>query len=521
MSEKNLRLKVHKRRQMAALLKRGIQKFSVYQMCLLLWLMALTGVAYGLSVYVFGTAEENVSGLIVSMRMGRRSTELDERYRRYDEIEVVRPPRTVPTVQEMNAYEMLSALVDSGRYMFYEITDDYRYDFVIRNIGTIRDFLFTVGDDGEEEYRSKIQFGIVLMSVRDQIQYLKAFALVPKKDIMNLLVDIDEAIEEITEDMASSEGEEDKEHVDVKALTERNDLKDRVTASYLRNYIAAVVLIALAVMAMLVIPLVRVSAAENTVHTITYVGKRRPYIVNINYYATEITLQEDKYWHPREAEMQMDFWIRILEELHKNSVTGSGKKQITALSSIPALSTLLTTSGKCARSKADGCDVATRDPPYVPEIGYTRELVLQPVDTLMNRFLAEAQMFLENRAAMPDEQALQRNLTDFLFNPHLLLMRGIMEDVIEGFDQVQDIMFNLIDQDNRMAEQQVTIIMGLTFGLALVVYVLIFSRFSRQRLTSADEIVNLLFLIPQQVVDGKSELKRFFESAGLSGLSET
>ncbi|KAJ3074400.1 hypothetical protein HK102_005799, partial [Quaeritorhiza haematococci] len=583
MSEKNRRLKVHKRRQMSVLLKRGIERFSIYQICVLLWKMALVGAAYGISVYVFTTAQENVAGLTSSIRMGRRAIEtatylrymyiysllndttaFDNERRKLNntlqilenislpylrkriatltdtaQVEVIRPPAPVPEIEDLNAYEMLSNLVDVYRDMLNQNMSalsnmkDYRHHYVIRNIATIRDFLAKVRDEGEQEYRYSIDFGAILMGVviglagvtvvvwtmaifypvltktqRDQIQYLKAFALVPKKDLMNMLVDIDEAIEEITEDMATCDGDGDvDDHVNVKALTNQNDLKDRVTASWMRNYIIAVVVLGLAVVGMLIIPLVRVESAKEIVRTITYAGGRRVYAYNVNYYATEVTIQDTSFWLPRQLETQLDHWIHILEELHKNTITGSGKQEITPLSSMPALRSLLVEAGVCSRTDPYGCDPKTRDPPYVPEIGYTKETAMSPIDTVLNRYIAEAQMFLERRMALPEKESIQRNLTDFVSNPHLLFMRGVVQDIVEGLDKVQDVMFALMNSENDTAEQEVTVIMSLIVTLAAFLYLAIFARFSRQRLSQADEIVNLLFIIPQQVVDTKSELK--------------
>ncbi|KAJ3080205.1 hypothetical protein HK102_003218 [Quaeritorhiza haematococci] len=581
---------------MSVLLKRGIEKFSIYQICVVLWHMALVGAAYGISAYVFTTAKENIDGLISSIRMGRRAIETathlrymhiysllndtttfeSERHKLNTtlqvletialpylrnriailkdtaQVEIVRPPATVPEFENLNAYEMLSNLVDAYRDLINQnmsalsTTTDYRHHYVIRNIAPIRDFLTKVKDEGEQEYRSRIDVGFILMGIviglaggtvvvwtmgifypllrktqSDQVQYLKAFALVPKKDLMNMLVDIDEAIEEITEDMATTEGDDDvDDHVNVKTLTDRNDLKDRVTASWMRNYIIAVVVLGLAVVGMLVIPLVRVSSAKETVRTITYVGGRRIYAYNVNYYATEVTIQDPTYWLPHQIETHLSYWIRTLEDLHKNAITGLGKQEITPLSSMPALRSLLTAAGVCSRIDPRGCDPDVRDPPYVPEIGYTYETAVAPIDTILNRFIAEAQMFLERRMGLEEDVSVQQNLTEFVRNPHLLFMRGVVQDIVEGLDKVQDVMFALMESENDTAESQVTILMSLILALAAALYLFLFTQFSRQRLMQADEIVNMLFLVPQQVVDGKAELKRFFESGGLSALGD-
>ncbi|KAJ3088331.1 hypothetical protein HK102_009010 [Quaeritorhiza haematococci] len=595
-SEKNLRVKIHKRRQMAVLLKREIHKFSIVQLCILAWFMVLIGVAYGLTEYVFGSAGREITGLTTSNRLGRRAVEaatsiqqlhiysminntkdynksrskLNETINfvessvlpylrdhmasltKYERVEIIRPPRTSPSIELWNSYEILGGLTDFSRDMlrenasYFQSTSDYRYHFIIRNIGTIRDFLFNVRDRGEADYVGLMSFGSALLGVgfgvvgltaviwtmgifypvliktqRDQVQFLKAFAMIPRKDLMNMLIDIDEAIEELNEDIAASQNNNEQEHIDMKNLRDRNDLKDKFTTLYKRNYLTAVAILTACVFAMFVISMIRVSTAVSDIVFIDLMARRRPLITDVNYYAQEITLMDSKFWHPGEPEMNMENQLRILTQLHKNGITGNAERKIPSMTAVPQLAKILAVGGNCSRSDSKACDPDKRYPPYKPEIGYTYDLVLQPMDVLTSRFIAEAQMYLETRRALTVEQARKTNITDFLRNPHLLIMRGIMPDIIDGLGKAQDMMYALVLDDNRRTQQQVSVIMGVTFGVVFIAFITVFSRFSRKRMSQASEMVNLLFLIPQVVVDNRPELKRFFETAGLSGLNET
>ncbi|KAJ3067275.1 hypothetical protein HK102_007459 [Quaeritorhiza haematococci] len=580
---------------MGVLLKSTIKMFSIYQLLMVIWHIALTATAFGVSIYIFDISQNNVADLTQSMLMGRKIVELSTYVRYlniyslvddtknfdgslkklnstiislesgglsylrnrmaslsdYDSVVTIRPPSVMPTIEMMNAYQMLSALVDYAIDLSYEnmtyfkTVEDYRFDFIIRNLGPIRDRLFIVWDNGQAEYKGKINAGVMILiacialagatvfvwfgifypvlrkTAADQARYLKIFGAIPKRDLLNMITDIDEAIEEIQEDMMTSEDNDAADnHVNVKTLMDRNDVKDKQIKVLLWKYMTSVVLLALCVAGMLTIPLVRVSLADATVDIITYVGRERPHVASINFYATEACRMEHRYWHTREPETQMQYFLTLLEALHRNAVTGVGKKKITPLSSIPELRTILTNFGNCKRVNPQDCDPATRDPPYVPGVGYTYDLVVNSVDNLMSRLIAESQMFLEDRYQMPETQAGTANLTDFLENPHLILMRGIMNDVVEGLQQTQSILFELINSQNAQAEKQVIGLMCMTIALAFLLYIFVFLRFTRQRSIQADQVVNLVFMIPQTVIDAKQDLKRFIESGGLSTLED-
>ncbi|KAJ3087881.1 hypothetical protein HK102_010076 [Quaeritorhiza haematococci] len=402
MSEKNLRIKVHKRKRMALVLKNYIEKFSVYQLCMVILFVGLTAGVFGLSVYIFSTYAESNSMFTVSMRVPRRIMEV------------------TTNMRYMNLYSMANNT---------------------------------------------------------------------ERDLMHILVDIDEAIEEINEDMAAEDEDTDKDFSNVvaKSLVESHEVKDK-TFVYMRNYIGLVVVLLLCVVAMICIPLVRSNVSEHIVNTLNFVGKRRTYACEVNFVATEVTAQDTNFWQPGEIEMELQYLIRKFEALHINAKTGVGEQSIQPLAGIPALSQILTT--------------------------------YEPVDALIDRFISEAHLFLAHRHNLDDEYGRKQNLTEFLNHPSLILMRGLLPDILQGLEDTQDIMFHIEIDDNAEAQQIIVGIAVATAVVAIFAYFFVFSAFAKERLSQADQVVNLIFMLPQTVIDSKAELKRFIESAGISAASD-
>ncbi|KAJ3092790.1 hypothetical protein HK102_002718 [Quaeritorhiza haematococci] len=596
-SEKNLRLKLYKRRRMGLVLKQYIKRFSWYQWWMVVWFVGITALAFGLSVYMFSAANSNVDGFTTSIRMDREVVEVSSWVRylniysmindpdlfknaaynmnkvvklleakalpylkeRLDRIEssfgpvvLVEPPLEVGVIKDMNAYELVTTMTGFSRDLLRENMtvflnmEDPRIDFQLRNSATISDFLQEVASNGVEEYIATIRFGtailgaclgvVVLTAIvwsaaifyptlkrthEDQIRFMKVFALVPKKDLMYLTVDLEEAIEEINEEIAAAESENDQQHdMLAKTLVDQHEMKDKYS-TYMRVYIAGVTVLALFVVGLLIIPLVFLDDAAHRVQSINYLGRRRAYVSDVNFFATEATIQQPQFWGVRDPEMQLDYHIRSMAKLHTAAVTGMGSNGAGAQSNIPELSSILTDYGYCHRTLVDGgCDPETRDPPYIPDIGYTKELVLEPLDTLVDRFLYESKLFLRGRLAISDDEAGKPNVTDFLLNPHLQIMRGIMYDIVQGLEKTEDILLQLISNTGMQAQQHITIIMVVTMLLTIVAYIFIFRRFASRRIDSANEIVNLVFMIPQTAVDAKGEIRRFIDTAGLTGLED-
>ncbi|KXS19080.1 hypothetical protein M427DRAFT_53071 [Gonapodya prolifera JEL478] len=429
-----------------------------------------------------------------------------------------------PRFDYLNQFQVASAVNDNARKLLLENisyfqshppTGDNRVRFLIDNVLTIGENLKAVCDVGEEEFHSVVSGKTMVLMIililqvlavlslalfvfsplvfqlsALQVRYMRHLQGVSKRAVDAILVEIDEQLEFLTED-----GEMDVNTPTPTESTSSNKSVKRLAI------VGAAIVIAGGCLCAVVVPVLAV-LPENTslVGLVNYSGGRKFYHRAVRTLAWEVLIGDSTTWLRGEAEAVLSDTIDKLEDLHRNALTGHGKREIPPISSIPVIQNI-TSGGVCL---TESCDPADRM--YNASFGYTYETVTAPIGQMITEYIAVARKLL-----LDNGLRATHNWDD----PSIMFMEATQQDIVNGLLAIDQLILEQylpqVNDQARGASQGVFVAAVVMFG---VCYVWVFKRLVDQRRAEMEVIVCLLHTIPQGDMNANASLARLIRSGG-------
>ncbi|KAJ3092072.1 hypothetical protein HK102_010982 [Quaeritorhiza haematococci] len=406
----------------------------------------------------------------------------------------------------------------------------YYNQFIMDNALDVTEFVEQFGEDVKGKYHHRgstdlamflsllallvfipIIWGFVLLwstmktSYQNEIRFLKPFSLISHKELASMVTDLEEYIENINEEMEDV-GEAAHELAEV-----TNSLRFSKRRAYNNSEVLkyAIGLTSMTVLASVIfaLPVWRRMAIVDIISAINLAGDQSLYAQGAILMQTDILMNEGTVTERFKAEMQLSRFLDLWDGIH-------GTFESASLMSLESVARLTSGAGLCKQEDPNGCDPPYRYPPYRTDFGYTETLVRQPLISLVSHFIFEARIFLEMHAANQTYFPTS-DLSGFLNDRRWVLCFGILQDIVEGLAKVQNAWCESIISGNDVSIHVISAFFAATVVVSCASYLFIFRGFINRKIQQADTALNLLFIIPETVLDAKPEIKSFIDTFGL------
>ncbi|KAJ3087980.1 hypothetical protein HK102_009841 [Quaeritorhiza haematococci] len=577
-SDRVTKYRLSKKRQMSSMLKAPLKRFAKLQLFVLACFIMFVSLGFGVSLFVFESIKKSNVDFAMSGYLVHKIVELGHHVRllevavNYNDTDMYNAeketmeqviyamrdevlPRLVPISEESprvpvrvrlvpqhsphlvqeSFYDSVAKMVDLIELALQQEehgVESHHIPYVFDNVVDISEYIREHVRDVEAKYRfqANLDSGILLVlfgclvviailwgailfrgvlkkSQANEVRFIKPLSYVPKRDLVTMLTDVEEYIENITQELILHEdnGRDVTPAIDLSYLRKDTGLRYNKTEII---YVLAMISLTLLATIVFVLPVWRRLAIVDMLPAINLAADQSLYVQSVALLQTEILMDEGTITERFDAEMRLRHYISLLNDLHQSFQQAAGMKLTSILN-------VTVSSGICKRSNASECEPENRYPPYRPEFGYTQTLVLQPLNSLMQHFIYEASVFLEEHS-VDETYVPSADMSGFFTNNHWIMCWGLVRDILEGIEKVEDAVYDSIIRENDKSSQIITGFFVSTVVLSFFFYIFLFRRFMHRKLSQANTVLDLLFMLPDNVLDSKPEIKNFFETLGLS-----
>ncbi|KXS20419.1 hypothetical protein M427DRAFT_375264 [Gonapodya prolifera JEL478] len=235
---------------------------------------------------------------------------------------------------------------------------------------------------------------------------------------------------------------------------------------------------------------------------VNYTNQRKFWTEAVKAYSHEVLIGDATTWIPGRPESILDDAIVLYDAIHKNSVTGHGEVEIEPTTTIDLIYWL---------TEDLGCMLASCDPKdrnYNATIGFTYNETVSPLDNMIPDFLERARSF---------SQINGMKATQNFADDRLRFMEEISVDIQGGLYLIDTLVLqSYLPTGNAVAQKASIGIFVVCVVSFAALYIFNFQRMARARQMEMEALVNLIYMIPQSVVNTVPKIQRLIQSGGTS-----
>ncbi|KAJ3292032.1 hypothetical protein HK104_005610 [Borealophlyctis nickersoniae] len=324
----------------------------------------------------------------------------------------------------------------------------------------------------------------------EQVRALSMFSLLPGKQLMHMLTDIEEQIETIADEISGSgEGQKGTEgaaasveaaHMMTRRIDTDHVLKKNSSRKYVTRYIGGLLLLALLAVSLIVGPIVRAIVSVQYAATMNYTNSRRYLCQAVLSLSVEVIWNENTTWMPYESLTWYKDRLHTLKTIHDHAISGVN---CIATTTIPELREITLEYAPCT-----ACANRTMG-----------------LDGMLEWFISEAETYENAGMALNPRNAYSS----------LGVMARLMDDIALNINTVDDIFTSIIVNGNNAARTAMIVIFVLTLLSSAGVYIFMLRATVKARQEEMHSAATLVFGIPDTVAQGVPAIKRFIESGGM------
>ncbi|ORX87598.1 hypothetical protein BCR32DRAFT_147198 [Anaeromyces robustus] len=335
----------------------------------------------------------------------------------------------------------------------------------------------------------------------------KLFNYIPRGSLKDIVSKYDDSIESITQlyDINFNYKKEGRINI------EDNTLSRRLTKKF-KGYIINLILIISILL--IVLPIViKKSYLDDHVEYILRSAERKEMIIDLNLYALETIIHDTRTFTPGSAESLLDDVINRMGTMQTQIYSGAfGLEPTKEMRSLDFL--LIKYGCRIEQSKCEGIEENVN-------IGFTKKVITSPMNNLIDEYLEKSKSILQKSLVgkyrtinhiYHSEVDNDRFRKYCLGDPDFLFQYKVITHCINGLDKFYNALFDSQFETVRSALYSMIIFIFIDSFLLFISYVISYrSIISNSKILC--EIVNVVFLIPEDIINMVPQLKRFIDTA--------
>ncbi|KAJ3145559.1 hypothetical protein HDU86_000868 [Geranomyces michiganensis] len=304
---------------------------------------------------------------------------------------------------------------------------------------------------------------------------LKAFNRISSKDRRKILDMVEEEVEEFLE-YETDDGP--------------HDATPPQTMVTVISFFALMFLGAIS-MSLFIPPLISLQSSDQTARSIMLSNNRRYTFQVIGMLSHELPAGDTNTWAPYRVQHELSYRIWKLQNQHRSLLDGSAG--VVSTNDIPELADLCRTGGVCLANI--GCD----DRPFNLSIGYTKDVLLSGLDSVISTYLDHAERFLLSSTYSYDDA-------------NLYFLANLEDDLADGLSMVDGILLEVSKDKNKTLIQWEKILFSVAIVYFVGFYILSFMRMFATIRAHMAQITACIFWIPPDISAANPDLTKFMVS---------
>ncbi|KAJ3173927.1 hypothetical protein HDU87_007249 [Geranomyces variabilis] len=317
---------------------------------------------------------------------------------------------------------------------------------------------------------------------------LKALNKISSKDRRKILDVVEEEVEEFLE-YESADGEHDAAPPQT-----RGEKRGSSRTSLFISFLALVFLGAIS-LSLFIPPLISLQSSDETAKSIVLSNNRRYTFQTIGMLSHELPAGDTNTWAPYRVQHELTYRIWKLQQQHQSLLDGTDG--VTSTNNIPELAAWCRTGGLCLTPT--GCT----NRPFNASIGFTQDVLLSGLDSVIATYLDHAQRFLLSPTYSYDD-------------PNLYFVTNLEDDLADGLTMVDSILLQISKDKNVVYIEWEKILFSVAIIYFVGFYTLSFMRMFATIRAHMAQITSCIFWIPAEISAANSDLTKFM----ISGIVE-
>jgi hypothetical protein len=348
------------------------------------------------------------------------------------------------------------------------------------------------------------------------MKVIKMLKFIPNGSFDEIISKFDEDIEVISETYDVSNMESSKAYS--KNGDDKNELRKKIKRESIKNIFVFVLIIIVSLMCC--IPyLVDLLGYIINLDLIFYSSQRCSYNFKVHMLSFELFAQDRYSYLPGESERLLSQNVQLFEEIQNNIKLGNyGAKPP---QNIPILNEFLLT-GKCFTGNC------TVDPDYDSKIGYVQDIVTLPLNDLIQENISRAYKLLRETdfsylnsytnlfAGGLTKQSAQNLLETFRTNDVLRFQNLTMFHIVVGLQEFDQLLLDYVEDSSETTFILVIVLFVVSAIISPYIYFTSLKKMAKVKMIEMEELVNIVFTIPQSTINIVPQYRRFIETSEIN-----